>query len=161
VGTNLGSNCNASTGICNNWRIITADTSTGGQSVFDTFSFNHPHQWIFANVLEVYNLKSCDQLPTTGSLTYHSFAIWDMQGRSINEPARQWRDDVDQQPANCGGAWGGSQSGTDFTVTWGGPRNGGGGGGGGGGSIAIPFSGKCLDVSGAGNGNGTKIQEWG
>jgi hypothetical protein len=156
VGTNIGSNCNAGNGICNNWQIITADTSTGGQSVFNTFSFNHPHQWIFANVLEVYNLKSCDQLPTTGSLTYHNFAIWDMQGRGINVPAMQWHDDVDQQLANCGGSWGGSQSGTDFTVTWGGPR----GGGGGGGSIGIPFSGKCLDVYAAGSANGQKIEEY-
>jgi hypothetical protein len=157
VGTNTGSNCNSATGICNNWRIVTSDISNGGASTFDTLSFGHPHQWIFANVLEVYSLKSCDQLPTTGGVTYHDFAIWDLRGNPIDVTGLSWRDDVDQQLAGCGTTWGGSQSGTDFTVTWGGSR---GGGGGGNVHLVAPFSGKCLDVSGSGTSDGTKIQEW-
>jgi hypothetical protein len=156
VGTNIGTNCNAATGICNNWRIVTADATTGGQSAFDTFSFNRAHNWIFGNVFEVYDLESCDQLPSSGGLTVHNFAIWDMQGRSINVPGLQWHDDVSQSLAGCGNPWSGSHSGTDFTVSWGGAR-----GGGGGGTISIPFSGKCLDINANGSGNGTKIQEWG
>jgi hypothetical protein len=155
LGTNVGTNCNASTGICNNWHIETKDQRTGQASEFDTSSFGHPHQWIFGGVLEVYSLTSCDQLPTTGALTYNNFSINDINGNGINVPAMAWTDQVDNSLIGCGNSWGGSQSGTSFTVTFGGPR-----GGGGSGRLVAPFSGKCLDVNGAGTANGTKIQEW-
>jgi hypothetical protein len=155
LGTNTGTNCNASTGICNNWHIETKDQRTGQASEFDTLSFGHPHQWIFGGVLEVYSLTSCDQVPTTGSLTYNNFAVSDINGNGINVPGLPWTDWVLDTLANCGNTWGGSQSGTSFTVTFGGPR-----GGGGSGHIVAPFSGKCLDINGAGTANGTKVQEW-
>jgi hypothetical protein len=125
--------------------------------VIDTFSFGHPHQWIFANVLELYNLTSCAQLPTTGSLTIHGFGIWDLYGSRINVPSLTWHDDVDAQLAGCGVTWGGTQSGTDFTINWGGASLTAGGGTF---SVGLPFSGKCLDINAAGTANGTKVQEW-
>ncbi len=154
LGVNTGTNCSASTGICNNWRVSTTDQRTGQSSVFDTSAFGHPHQWIFAGVLEAYSLTSCDQLPTTGALTYDNFAISDINGNGINVPGLSWTDQVDNSLANCGNFWGGSQSGTNFTVSFGGSR------GGGSGTIVAPFSGKCLDINGAGTADGTKVQEW-
>jgi hypothetical protein len=158
LGTNSGSNCDPQTGICGDWRITTADTSTGGQSVFDTKSFGHPHQWIFAAVLEAYSLTSCDQLPTSGSLTYHDFGISGLDGSPISVTGLAWQDDVDASLAGCGSTWGGSQAGTDFTINFGGPR--GGGPGAGSSRIVAPFSGKCLDISNSGTADGTKVQEW-
>ncbi|HEX4460020.1 MAG TPA: RICIN domain-containing protein, partial [Polyangia bacterium] len=156
LGVNTGTNCSASTGICNNWRVATTDQRTGQSSVFDTSSFGHPHQWIFAGVLEAYSLTSCDQLPTTGALTYDNFAISDINGNGINVPGMSWTDQVDNQLASCGNFWGGSQSGTNFNISFGGSRTTTGGTG----KIVAPFSGKCLDINGAGTANGTKVQEW-
>ncbi len=155
LGTNTGTSCHSDTGICDNWHIETKDERTGQASEFDTSSFGHPHDWIFGGVLEVYSLTSCDQVPTTGQLTYDNFAISDINGNGINVPGLSWTNWVINSLANCGGNWTTSNSGNNFTVTFGGSR-----GGGGSGTITAPFSGKCLDVNGAGTADGTKIQEW-
>jgi hypothetical protein len=152
-GENAGSNCNPSTGICDNWRITTKDTTNGGASVFDTVSFGHPHQWIFGNVLEVYGVNACAELPDSGRLTNQHFSLWDVWGNFIDVTSMAWDGGASQWLANCGGPWSAWQSGTDFTVDWGGPR---------GRSVAIisALSGKCLDINGAGTADGTKAQEW-
>ena len=155
LGTDIGTNCHSDTGICDNWHVETKDERTGQASEFDTVSFGHPQQWVFGSVLEVYSLTSCSQVPTTGSLTDYNFSVNDINGNGINVPGLSWTNWVISTLANCGGDWTTSSSGDNFTVTFGGPR-----GGGGSGTISAPFSGKCLDVNGAGTANGTKIQEW-
>ena len=54
VGTNTGSDCDASTGICQNWEITTLDNDSGQRSTFKTQSYDTAHRWVQSNVLEVY-----------------------------------------------------------------------------------------------------------
>ncbi|HEY2516336.1 MAG TPA: RICIN domain-containing protein [Polyangiaceae bacterium] len=158
-GTMVGTSCHAGTGICDNWTVQTTDVDTGQSSTFATSSFGHPQQWIFAGVLEAYSLKSCSQLPASGSMVWHDFQIQGLNGANISIPSLSWTDQVDQNLTGCGAFWGGSQtvSTGEFVTTFGGstasPASG---------SVQLvaPFSGECLDVNGSGTTNGTKIQEW-
>jgi hypothetical protein len=120
IGTNTGSNCNAGTGICENWEITTLDANSGKRSTFQTQSYDTAHRWVQSNVLEVYKVQSCDQLPGTGGITYHDFAIWDVQGHPIDVSGLSWRNSVPQQLASCGSNWGGAESGSDSHISWGG-----------------------------------------
>ena len=155
VGTISGTNCNTSSGLCNNWTIETLDQNTGQSSVLQTSAWGVAENWVFAGVLEVYGVGSCADLSPSGSLAFNniSYTTVGNTGATAN-----WQLGLGNVTPSCG--YGGQVNGSsvvlDFT-----------GAGGSGGYVATTYNfgtlanpGSCMDARSAGTSDGTQIQEW-
>ena len=64
VGVAIGSNCNASTGVCGTWTVQIADWNTGQVSdPLPVSGFTQKADRVIAADLELFGITSCDQLP--------------------------------------------------------------------------------------------------
>jgi len=155
VGTISGTSCDASSGLCNDWTIETRDQNTGQSSVLQTSAWGVAENWVFAGVLEVYGVGSCDDLSSSGRVAFDdiSYATVGNTGAGAS-----WQLGLGNVTPSCG--YGGQDDGSsvvlDFT------------GAGGGGYTATTYNfgtlanpGSCMDAEAAGTGDGTQIQEWG
>jgi hypothetical protein len=111
VGTMTGSQCDASTGICQSWSIETLDQNTGESAVLQTQSWGVALNWVFAAVLEVYGVASCSDLPTSGSLAFDNQAYTTVSGGA---PSANWQLNVGQVSPPCG--YGGTAAGSSVTL---------------------------------------------
>src|SRR5262249_52525279 len=82
VGTVTGINCNAASGICSNWRIVTRDQSTNQASVLDTQSWGVALNWVFPAVMEVYGVAACNEYPASGRLAFYDQFFTTVAGAS-------------------------------------------------------------------------------
>ncbi len=157
VGTITGTNCNTSSGLCNNWSIETRDQNTGESSILNTSAWGVAENWVFAGVLEVYGVGSCDDLSASGSIAFDNIAYRTVAntGASAN-----WQLGLGNVSPSCG--YGGQNDGTSVVLDFTGA-----GGSGGGSSTATTYNfgtladpGSCMDAQGGGTGDGTQIQEY-
>ncbi len=88
VGTVTGTQCGASSGLCNAWSIQTLDQNTGEAAVLQTSAWGVAENWVFAGVLEVYGVASCDDLPASGELAFANQSYTTVDGTS---PATNWQ----------------------------------------------------------------------
>jgi MYXO-CTERM domain-containing protein len=132
-GTVTGTGCSSS-GICSNWAITTADTTSGKSTTLNTTVVNEVPNGITPASLETYGVTSCAMFPAGGESTFTGTSLTDSQG---NVDTLKYQllvmQDVDAEvPRDCGQA--GKSSGNDFTVIYGPVSTGTGGSGGSGGA---------------------------
>jgi hypothetical protein len=158
VGTMTGTNCDTTTGICNNWRIETLDQNTQQSSVLDTSSWGAAETWPFAGVLEAYGVTTCADLPASGDLVFANQSYTTVSGA----PARAaWQFGTYTLPLDCGYSGAVDASGTVATIGF---------------PAAAPAGlelgstyafqtrvagSSCLDVKGNATVNVTQIEEYG
>jgi MYXO-CTERM domain-containing protein len=133
-GTVTGSGC-SSAGVCSNWAITTADSTTGKSTTLNTTVVNEAPNGITPASLETYGVTSCAMFPAGGESTFTETSLTDSQG-NVDTPKYQLlvMQDVDAEvPRTCGQA--GKSSGNDFTVIYGPVAGGTGGTGGGAGGM--------------------------
>jgi hypothetical protein len=82
VGTVTGTNCNSSTGLCNNWLIETLDQNTGQVSQLQTASWGVALNWTFAGVMEVYGVSACNDYPASGQIAFFNQATRPSRARA-------------------------------------------------------------------------------
>jgi hypothetical protein len=162
LGTINGTGCDASSGLCNSWSIQTLDQNTGEAAVLQTSAWGVAENWVFAGVLEVYGVASCDDLPASGQLAFANQAYTTVTGTS---PAANWQLGLGTVSPACGygGTIGGSSVTLDFTGAGSSGTTTAGNGLAVGGSYALHTVGNpssCMDISGDGSANLTQVDEY-
>ncbi len=168
LGTVTGTSCDSSSGLCNNWSIQTLDQNTGEAAVLQTSAWGVAENWVFAGVLEVYGVATCDDLPASGELVFANQGYATVNGTS---PAPNWQLGLGSVSPACGygGVNNNSSVTLDFTSAGSVTSSAGNGvavGGSyalhtlvsSGGSLANPSS--CLDVYADGSADTTQIEEY-
>lgn len=112
-GIMTGSNCDAA-GVCDTWTITTSPPS-GTSTTFTTTGNTQPLNWVFAGVLETYNVSSCTQLPTSNSLTFTSVTVQAMN--PLRRLSPQWNPVVDSSATPDCSVTANAQSGAISTAT--------------------------------------------
>jgi hypothetical protein len=95
-----GTNCNASTGLCSNWRITTEKETSPGQwlgTTLDT-TVSTAMRDVFGGVLEIYNATQCENFPATNSLTFSAIAAQLVTGGGLTGP---WTNTEIQSSPDC------------------------------------------------------------
>jgi hypothetical protein len=154
VGTINGTNCDTSSGLCNNWTIETLDQNTGQSSVLQTSAWGVAENWVFAGVLEVYGVGSCDDLSASGSIAFDNIAYTTVGNTGAGA---SWSLGLGSVTPSCG--YGGQDNGTSVVLDFTGAASG---------SVVTTYNfgtladpGSCMDARAAGTADGTQIQEWG
>jgi hypothetical protein len=155
VGTVTGTNCDTSSGLCNNWTIETRDQNSGQSSILQTSAWGVAENWVFAGVLEVYGVGSCDDLSPSGSVSFNDIAYTTVNGSGASA---NWGLGLGSVTPSCG--YGGQDNGSSVTLDFTGA-------GGSTGTTATTYNfgtladpGSCMDALSAGTADGTQIQEW-
>ncbi len=76
-----GTNCNTSTGVCNNWQIRAS--STNSSSTLNTDSYGEKLDWVFGGVTEVYNVTACNQYPPNLSVGFQNIIANQVGGGAL------------------------------------------------------------------------------
>jgi hypothetical protein len=157
VGTVNGTGCDSGSGLCNDWSIETLDQNTGEAAVLNTSAWGVAENWVFAGVLEVYGVSSCDDLPASGQVAFNNQAYSTVSGANA---AANWQLGLGSVSPACG--YGGTVQGSsvtlDFTAAGPGP-----GGVAVGGSYAFQTlvnATSCMDVQADSSANLTQIEEY-
>jgi hypothetical protein len=153
VGTINGSNCDTSSGLCDNWTIQTRDQNTGQSSVLQTSAWGVAENWVFAGVMEVYGVQSCDDLSASGSIRFDDIAFTTVGNTGAGA---NWSLGLGSVTPSCG--YGGQDDGTSVALDFTGAASG---------HVATTYNfgalahpGSCMDARSAGTSDGTQIQEW-
>jgi hypothetical protein len=77
-GTVTGSGCSSS-GVCSNWAITTADTTSGKSTTLNTTVVNEVPNGITPASLETYGVTSCAMFPAGGESTFTGTSLTDSQ----------------------------------------------------------------------------------
>jgi hypothetical protein len=112
VGTVTGTNCNASTGLCQNWLIETLDQNTGQVSQLQTASWGVALNWTFAGVMEVYGVSACNDYPASGKISFTNQAYTTVAGQSGTSAS--WNLGLGSVSPDCG--YGGRNDGSSVTL---------------------------------------------
>ncbi len=108
-------NCKAGTLECTSWDVITQDlTSKKQTALLKTSNFKQTFNWAFSNVLEVYNVVKCADLPPNDALTASDIALFTDKDVQIKAPA--WFVSVASVTPKCG--YGASGTETKITITY-------------------------------------------
>ena len=80
-----GTNCNAGTGVCQNWQVQTTVTRgvTSLSTTLDTDSVGQTLNWEAGGALEVYNVDVCNQLPANGAISFNDIVVRDINGGQV------------------------------------------------------------------------------
>jgi hypothetical protein len=112
VGSVMGSDCNASTGLCDSWLIQTLDQTTNEVSYLQTSSWGVALNWVFPAVLEVYGVSTCSDLPASGSLTFAEQNYVTVSGATGTSAG--WQLGLGSVTPSCG--YGGQNDGSSVTL---------------------------------------------
>jgi hypothetical protein len=116
--TILGSmynNCKAGTLECKSWDVITEDlTSKKATELLRTSNFKQTFNWAFSNVLEVYNVVKCSDLPPNDELTASDIALFSDGDVQIKDP--EWLLSVAKVTPKCD--YGDFGTETKITITY-------------------------------------------
>jgi hypothetical protein len=112
VGTVTGTNCNTSTGLCNDWLIETLDQNTNQASSLQTESWGVALNWVFPAVMEVYGVTACNDFPASGKLAFFDQAYTTVAGSSGTSAS--WSLGLGSVTPSCGYA--GQNSGSTVTL---------------------------------------------
>ena len=112
-----GTECDAATGVCEQWEIVTADVTTSKSTTLHTVSYAEPESWVFPAVLEAYGIAACDQLPGgNGQLAFAAQKITRIASGGPFVPQVGFHLDVLSTLPACG--YGGSSAGTTFSLEY-------------------------------------------
>jgi hypothetical protein len=111
VGTVTGTNCDSGSGLCDNWSIETYDQNTGQSSVLNTSAWGVAENWVFAGVLEVYGVGSCQDLSASGQI---DFANLSYQTVDNTGAGADWQLGLGSVTPSCG--YGGIDNGSSVTL---------------------------------------------
>lgn len=100
---------------CATWAIISTDETTGGSTTLDTDPYA-ALSWVFGGVNEVYSVSSCAQLPASGSITYSSIQVYDINNNRIASPPWVNEYDVGSQKPQC--SYNIASSASTVTLSW-------------------------------------------
>jgi len=79
--------CIPGTVICTKWNVTTKDVTTGQPTTLaGTSGHGLKFNWAFGGVLEVYNVSSCSDFPSNGSLTFSGINLYDDRFNLISNP---------------------------------------------------------------------------
>jgi hypothetical protein len=107
--------CKAGTLECSSWDVITDDVTSHQQTeLVNTSSFKQTFNWAFSNVLEVYNVVKCSDLPPNNALTVSDIALYTDGFVQIKNPA--WFVSVANVTPKCD--YGGFVTETKTTITY-------------------------------------------
>jgi hypothetical protein len=112
VGTVTGTNCDLSTGLCNDWLIETLDQNTGQVSQLQTASWGVALNWTFAGVMEVYGVSACGDYPASGKIAFYDQAYTTVAGASGTSAG--WNLGLGSVSPDCG--YGGQNGGSSVTL---------------------------------------------
>ncbi len=155
IGFINGFDCDASTGICDDWSIETVDMQSHQSSILETSSWGVALDWLFPGVMEVYGVHSCADLPASGSLAFS-----DLYYTTVSETGASpsWSFSKGNTIAPCG--YDGIDNGFGVVLDFPGAADGG----------KIPSldytfrpqsaSSSCMDARYGDTGDGTQIQEY-
>jgi hypothetical protein len=108
-------NCKAGTLECTSWDVITEDATSHKQTeLVKTSNFKQTFNWAFSNVLEVYNVVKCADLPPNDALTASDIALYTDGDVQIKDPA--WFVTVANVTPKCG--YGASGTAAKITITY-------------------------------------------
>lgn len=79
----VGTSCTASTGVCANWAIKATDLASGQSVTLNSSAYGQAFNWIFAGVLEVYNVGTCSDLSSSGHLDFTDIVVRDLAGQNV------------------------------------------------------------------------------
>ena len=153
-GTVTGTGC-ASSGICSNWAVTTADVTSGKSTTLNTTVVNEAPNGVTPASLESYGVTSCAMFPAGGESTFTGTTLTDSQGtvQTVKYDLLVM-DGVDAEvPRNCGQA--GKSSDNDFTLIYGTVTAGTGGSTGTGGAAGAKGTGGLSGTGGAAGAKGT------
>jgi hypothetical protein len=106
--------CSAGTLECGKWTVYTKDESTGTWTeIFNESNFGQTFNWVFSNVLEVYNVTRCSDYPSGGKLEAYDVDVYNDKFQKI-DPSwslwKVWKDDGDSPVCGYGASWTSSES---------------------------------------------------
>ena len=70
---------------CSQWNIDTRNTSTGKSVRLTSVPYGNP-DLVVGGALEVYSVDSCDQYPSSGTITFGSIAVYDRNFNRVTSP---------------------------------------------------------------------------
>ncbi len=82
-GSVTGTECDARTGVCAKWDILTRDETTGQSTTLHTTSYGLPMNWAFSGVLEVWDINHCAGLVPNGEARFTDVQVRDIHGQPI------------------------------------------------------------------------------
>lgn len=82
-GTMQGSGCTASTGICTNWSIVTADVDGGQSTTLQTSAYGQAFNWVFGGALEVYDVGSCRDISASDHMDFTGIVTRNLAGQGV------------------------------------------------------------------------------
>jgi hypothetical protein len=106
--------CKAGTLECGKWTIKTKDLSSGAYSDLKNESnFRQTFNWVFSNVLEVYNVARCSDYPSNHKLEAYDVNVYNDKFEKINPSWSLWKvwaEDGDSPVCGYGASWSSSES---------------------------------------------------
>jgi len=107
-----GTGCNASTGVCPNWTIVSRN-SAGSTTTLSTTT-TQAQNWLFGHVLEAYNIATCSNLPASSPSVASGFALRNAAGTTVSPPA--WTNSLLSVSPSC--SYSVSHTATTATLAW-------------------------------------------
>ncbi|MBS0445406.1 MAG: hypothetical protein JSR59_05580 [Proteobacteria bacterium] len=92
-----GTGC-TETAPCKAWQIVSTDTTNGRTTTMRTRAYGQVFNWYFGGVMEVYGIRSCDQLPASGSVAFTGVRVVDFNGQPVRPP---WQTQIDNTAPAC------------------------------------------------------------
>jgi hypothetical protein len=106
--------CSAGTLECHKWTVYTKDESTGiWTEIFNESNFGQTFNWVFSNVLEVYNIKRCSDYPEGGKLEAYDVNVYNDKFQKITPSWslwKVWQEDGDSPVCGYGASWTSSEA---------------------------------------------------
>lgn len=127
LGTVTGSGCD-STGACTGWTVVTSDETTGTSTTLNTTAPMGVPSGVSPGSLETYGVNACDLFPANGEITFVDNTLTSSDGgiENVKYDFISLEDVNAELPTDCG--YGGSQSGSTFTLIFGAVADAGAGG---------------------------------
>jgi hypothetical protein len=115
--------CSAGTLECGKWTIYTEDKSNGAWTKLSNESnFGQTFNWVFGNVLEVYNVKKCSDYPEGGKLEATDVSVYNDKFQKLSMDAPFWYTSLPagkNASPQCGyGAYLDTATGSSMTITY-------------------------------------------
>ncbi len=85
---------------CSTWAIVSKDVTTNKSTTLNTNPYSSL-TWVFGGVLEAYGVDTCNQYPRSGSISFTSIAVYNLNKVQIASPS--WSHDmpVGSQSPQC------------------------------------------------------------
>jgi len=107
-----GTGCNAATGVCPQWTIVSRNAA-GSTTTLSTTT-TQAQNWLFGHVLEAYNIATCSQLPASSPSVASGFVLRNAAGTTVSPPA--WANSLMTVSPSCNYAV--SHTATTATLSW-------------------------------------------